>query len=558
MTILDILALLLCLAALFGFVNQKLLKLPRTIGVVIIALFASGAVVAIDAYWPQLAIGETVRGFLRDVDFHDVLLEGFLSALLFAGAVHVDLHHLKGTRVAVGLLATLGVLITTFFVGGAVWLTAKLLDFDIPFIWALVFGALIAPTDPVAVLGMLKTVRVPPSLETKIAGESLFNDGVAVVVFTIVLAFATGSGHAGESISALNAVGLFLGEALGGAGLGLACGLVAFLLMRWVDEHNLEVLITLALVTGTYAAALKLNVSGPIAMVVAGLLIGNQGRQFAMSETTRTHVFQFWDLTDEILNSILFLLIGLEVLVIGFDRAHATWVLLTIPIALAARWTAVAMSIGLLRAWNTFTPGAVRLLTWGGLRGGISVALALALPVNEFKEPILSATYAVVIFSIVVQGLTMRPLARRLIAKEVAGSMHEDADGPAPARLEEEIEKAPEKAAGPAAEEKAAKAPMLGLTAKAEPGRDTEADKTADEKAAQARASTRLGVRLGALSSETTDSEAYEAASSGTAAPLGSSSKPAEKPEASDKSGSPETTAETVGGGETKDKPKRA
>lgn len=432
MTILDILALLLCLAALFGFVNQKLLKLPRTIGLVIIALLASGAVVAMDAYWPQLGIGETARGFLRDVDFHDVLMEGFLSALLFAGAVHVDLHHLKGTRVAVGLLATLGVLITTFFVGGAVWLTAQVLDFDIPFIWALVFGALIAPTDPVAVLGMLKTVRVPPSLETKIAGESLFNDGVAVVVFTIVLAFATGSGHAGEDIGAVQVVGLFLGEAFGGAGLGLACGLVAFMLMRWVDEHNLEVLITLALVTGTYAAALKLNVSGPIAMVVAGLLIGNQGRQFAMSETTRTHVFQFWDLTDEILNSILFLLIGLEVLVIGFDRVHAMWVLLTIPIVLAARWTAVAASMGMLRGWTTFTPGAVRLLTWGGLRGGISVALALALPFTAYKEPILSATYAVVIFSIIVQGLTMGPLARRLIAKEVAGSMHEDADGPPP------------------------------------------------------------------------------------------------------------------------------
>lgn len=434
MTILDILALLLSLAALFGFINYQLLRLPPTIGLVIIALLASGGVILIDFHWPQFGIGDTARGFLRDIDFQDVLMEGFLSALLFVGAVHVDISQLRGNRFVVGLLATVGVLISTFFVGGAMWLTARLLDFQLPFIWALVFGALISPTDPVAVLGMLKTVRVPPSLESKIAGESLFNDGVAVVVFTIVVAFATGSGHASADIGAWEVVLLFLGEAFGGAALGLVCGLTAFVLMRSIDEHNLEVLITLALVAGTYAAALHLHISGPIAVVVAGLLIGNHGREFAMSENTRSHVFQFWDLTDEILNAVLFLLIGLEVLVIGFDKPHAMFVLLAIPIVLVARWTAVATSIGLLRVRRAFTRGAIRILTWGGLRGGISVALALSLPFSEFKQPILSATYVVVIFSIIVQGLTMRLLVRRLIAQEEAADLHEGEPlGPAPA-----------------------------------------------------------------------------------------------------------------------------
>lgn len=429
MTLLDILAVLLGLAAIFGFLNHKLLGLPRAIGLVVIALLASGAVVAIDAYRPELGIGEQARGLLRNIDFPQVLLEGILSALLFAGAVHVDLSRFKGARTAVLVMATLGVIISAFFVAGAMYLVARLVDFDLPFAWALVFGALIAPTDPVAVLGMLKTVRVPPSLEGKIAGESLFNDGVAVVFFSIVLAYATGTGvHGGELAAQLEvdgAIGLFLIEALGGALLGLLCGYVAFLLMCWIDEHNLEVMVTLALVTGTYAAALHLGVSGPIAVVIAGLLIGNQGRRLAMSANTREHVFQFWDLIDEILNAILFLLIGLEVLIIGFDQAHALLVLLAIPIVLVGRWTAVSVSIGILRARQKFTPGAVRILTWGGLRGGISVALALSLPASAVKEPLLSATYAVVIFSIIVQGLTMRALVRRLIAREEAAGMHD-------------------------------------------------------------------------------------------------------------------------------------
>jgi len=432
-TFLDIIAILLGLAALFGYLNHKFLRLPHTIGLVVIALAASGGVLAIDYFWPALHIAPTVRDVLDDIDFYEALMEGFLCALLFAGAIHIDLSKLAERKWAIGLMATVGVLISTFIVGGAAWLIAGLAGIGLPFLWALVFGALISPTDPVAVLGILKTVRVPPLLEAKIAGESLFNDGVGVVVFTIMVALAMGAGHAGGELDALDIAELFVLEAFGGAALGLAFGLVAFYLLYSLDEHNLEIMITLALVTGAYGTALHLHVSGPIAVVVAGILIGNQGASLAMSERTRTHLFQFWELTDEILNSVLFLLIGLEVLIIlpGLDNF---WLMLAaIPIVLAARAVAVSVPIGLLAVRERFTTGAIRILTWGGLRGGISVALALSLPPSEYKAPILAATYAVVVFSIIVQGLTMKPLVARLMADEMESD---------PASEEAELEKA--------------------------------------------------------------------------------------------------------------------
>lgn len=429
MTLLDIVAVLLGLAALFGFFNHRFLHLPHAIGLVVISLFASGMIMLGDRVAPGLLIGDTVRNTLRGIDFHDTLMEGFLSALLFAGAVHVDLTKLRQRGWAIGLMATVGVLISTFLVGGGVWLVAKLLPFDLPFIWALVFGALISPTDPVAVLGILKAVRFPPLLEAKIAGESLFNDGVGVVIFTIVLAIAMGGGAGGEPLTALGVAELFVHEALGGAALGLVFGLVAFALLYALDEYNIEIMITLALVTGAYALALKLHVSGPIAVVVAGLLIGNQGARLAMSETTARHVFQFWELSDEVLNSILFLLIGFEVLIIVPNLEFAGFALAAIPIALMARWIAVSVPITLLAVRQRFTTGAKRLLTWGGLRGGISVALALSLPPVAYKAPILAATYAVVVFSIVVQGLTMKPLVRALIPAENIESDEDIAKG---------------------------------------------------------------------------------------------------------------------------------
>lgn len=415
MSLFDILAILLGLAAIFGYLNHRFLRLPHTIGLVVIALAASGMVVLLDYGWPQFAIGKTVQATLRQIDFHAALMEGMLSVLLFAGAVHVDLSELARRKWAIGILASVGVLMSTFLVGSAIWLLLDLIGAPIPFIWALVFGALISPTDPVAVLGVIKTISVPRSLQAKIAGESLFNDGVGVVVFAIIVALASHSG--GEGLDPGDVVFLFVLEAFGGAVLGLAAGYLAYRAMRSIDEHNIEVLITLALVLCVYALALHIHLSGPIAVVVAGLFIGNHGAAFAMSENTREHVFQFWELADELLNSILFLLIGLEVLIIGFNP-HYVWIgLLAIPVVLLARWISVSLPLFLLSLGMEFTRGAVTLLTWGGLRGGISVALALSLPESEYKALILTATYVVVVFSIVVQGLTMRPLARAFTSK---------------------------------------------------------------------------------------------------------------------------------------------
>lgn len=435
MTFLDILAMLLGLAAVFGYINHKYIKLPHTIGLMVIALVASSAVLVVDQLWPALGIGPVVRDVVKSIDFYETLMEGFLSAMLFAGAVHVDLSKIAQRKWSIGLMATVGVLTSTFLVAGAVWLVAGWLGTPLPFIWALVFGALISPTDPVAVLSILKRVSVPPMIEAKITGESLFNDGVAVVVFSILLTIATGSGGHGQEIGASEIAQLFAMEALGGAFLGLAFGLAAFAMIRAVDAHDLEILITLALVTCAYAAALHLHVSGPIAVVIAGLLIGNYGAQFAMSEKSREHVFQFWELADELLNSVLFLLIGLEVLVIA-EALDSIWLeLAAIPIVLIARWISVSITIGLLAVRKQFTSGAIQMLTWGGLRGGISVALALSLPDGSFKSEILPITYAVVLFSIIVQGLTMESLTRRLMARTAGtdpGAEPEEAKETAP------------------------------------------------------------------------------------------------------------------------------
>ena len=423
MNLFEIAALLIGLSALFGFINHRFVGLPHSIGLVIIALLASSAVLLADLVIPAADLVGLVDASLRRIDFAATLMNGMLSLLLFAGAVHVDLDELARRKWAITLMASLGVLLSTAIVGGAMWAILDLAGLHISFAWALVFGALISPTDPVAVLGLLKTVRVPPLLEAKIAGESLFNDGVGVVVFTVILALATGGGAHGGGLSSLDVAELFIGEALGGAVLGLVAGYIAYTGMRLIDEHNIEVMITLALVFVTYAIALRLNLSGPIAVVIAGLFIGNQGARFAMSENTRQHVFQFWELIDEILNSVLFLLIGLEVLVVGADLVHLPLALAAIPVALVARFVSVAIPIKLLSLRERFEEGAIRILTWGGLRGGISVALALSLPEGPEKRAILAATYAVVVFSIIVQGLTMKHLVGHF---NFFGADHED------------------------------------------------------------------------------------------------------------------------------------
>jgi len=419
MNIFEIGAVLIGLSALFGYFNHRFLRLPHTIGLVMIALAASLSIVGIEALSPTTQIATMVTDMLNQIDFHEAVMNGMLSFLLFAGALHVDFSVFKSNSSAIATMATVGILISTFLIGGVTWWLLNTFGIEMPFIWALVFGALISPTDPVAVLGLFKTVDVPDTLEAKMAGESLFNDGVGVVVFAVVVAIATEGGGHGNTMNVSTVVELFLTEAVGGALLGLLAGYIGYRALHGIDEHNLEVLITLAMVMVTYVVALKLHMSGPIAMVVAGLFIGNQGMKFAVSDNTKDYIRKFWSLLDEILNSVLFLLIGLEVLIIAQRADHIGVALLLIPVTIVARWFAVFIPISFLSRWRTFTKGAIPLLTWGGLRGGIAVALALSLPVNEYKPTILTITYAVVLFSIIVQGLTIKPLVERVVAKNV-------------------------------------------------------------------------------------------------------------------------------------------
>lgn len=407
MEILNTIAILLTLSAIFSYLNYRFIKLPTTIGIMLISLVLS-LLLLISGKVGLFSISAQVDILLKSIDFHTLLINGMLSFLLFAGALHINLNQLSKQKGIIIILATVGVVASTFIVGGLSWVVLNALDLNISLIYCLLFGALISPTDPIAVIGILKNVGVPKSLEIKISGESLFNDGVAVVVFLVLLGIATGQSQATVSSVSL----LLLQEAVGGAVYGFAIGAICFYMLRSVNNYQVEVLLTLALVMGGYALATVLHLSGPIAMVVAGLLIGNHGRYFAMSESTRNHLDTFWELVDEILNAILFLLIGLEVLILVYHTEYFLAALAIIPMVLLARFISVALPINIMKKFREFSPGVTRLMTWGGLRGGISVALALSLPQGYEREVILAVTYAVVVFSILVQGLTLGPLAQ--------------------------------------------------------------------------------------------------------------------------------------------------
>ena len=416
LSIINLAAVIITLAALFGYINYRWLGLPHAIGILVIALLTSLATIGIDALIPALELKRSVSNALQNLDFHYVLMEGMLSFLLFAGALHVNINDLLSRKWAIGSMATIGVLTSTFIVGFSIYGLSSLLGINISLPYCLVLGALIAPTDPVAVLGILKSIHIPESLKAKIAGESLFNDGVGIVVFIIMVAIAAGTGSAGgDPITTLEVFRIFAQEALGGATFGLLTGYIAYRAMKSIDEYNLEVLITLALVMITYGVATALHLSGPIAVVMAGLLIGNKGVRFAMSETTRNHVQKFWSLVDEIMNSALFLLIGFEIFALSVSSNVITLMIIAIPVILASRLISVSTPLLLLSLRKEFTSGAIPVLTWGGLRGGISVALALSLPESSFKDTILAVTYGVVIFSIIVQGLTVKAVVKHFV-----------------------------------------------------------------------------------------------------------------------------------------------
>jgi monovalent cation:H+ antiporter, CPA1 family len=409
MSVFQIVAILISLTALFSYLNYRFIKLPATIGVMLIALLASLALIAAGVFEPR--IRETAEDLLKQIDFDQALMQGMLSFLLFAGALHIDLTDLREQKGVIATLAIVGVVISLFVFGTVIYYVLGWLGLGLDYHWCLLFGALISPTDPVAVIGILKQAKVPQALEIQIAGESLFNDGIGVVAFIILSEIAVAGEHA--SVGHIGIV--FLEEAVGGALFGFVIGWIAYRLLKSVDNYRVEVMLTLALVMGGYALASAIHVSGPITVVVAGLFIGNHGRRFAMSEITRKNLDAFWELIDEILNALLFVMIGLEILVLAFSRDLCVAGLLAIPAILFARWVSVAAPVTLLRSWRTFTPGAVTIMTWGGLRGGISVALALSLPASRERDIVLALTYVIVIFSILAQGLTLERVVRRLV-----------------------------------------------------------------------------------------------------------------------------------------------
>ena len=415
-SIFDLIALLLVLSALFGWLNRRFVRLPHAVGLLVMGLVASLLLVAIGALIPHEQFSEQLADALKQIDFTAVVMNGMLAFLLFAGALNLDFAALRDRAGRVAVLALVGTTISTGIVGVATWAVAQAIGYPLPLAWALVFGALISPTDPVAVLSMLKGVDVPHTLQVEMEGEALFNDGIAIVLFTLLVGLAAGWGNKDEGLG-----GFLLDlvkEAGGGVALGAATGYLAYRAMRAIDDFPVEVLITLALVAGTNALAQTLGVSGPLAVVAAGLLIGEKAPRDAMSERTESYVSALWTLIDEVLNSVLFLLIGLEVLVVRFELSAMVLAAAAVPIVLIARLIAVSPPLLLMR-WNEkLLARNVPFLTWAGVRGGISVALALALPDDPAKSAILSATYAVVLFSIIVQGSTLGHVARWTLRKK--------------------------------------------------------------------------------------------------------------------------------------------
>jgi len=406
-------AILISMAACFMYLNFRYIKLPMTIGLALLSLLFSVILLVAGRFSPL--VGNAILSYSSGIDFNVTLMHGMLSFLLFAGSLHVNLDDLYSQGALISVLATIGVVTSTFLFGSAFYVLAKVLGMDIDYIYCLLFGSLISPTDPISVLGILKEAKAPKSLETKICGESLFNDGVGVVVFIVILQLAVGSG----TLSPFSIGLLFFEEALGGVVFGLLLGWTFYKLLKSVDDYALEIMLTISLVMGGYSLATYFHLSGPLAMVVAGLFIGNHGKRFAMSDATHTKLFSFWELVDEFLNAVLFVLIGIVILQVSIEITFVIAGIISIPLVLLVRFISISIPIKFFKIKKTFTKGIEKIMTWGGLRGGISIALALSLPdsiPSETKNLILTATYLIVIFSIVVQGLTIKSLIQKNIS----------------------------------------------------------------------------------------------------------------------------------------------
>ena len=407
---LDIIAIFLCITAVLAYLNRRYVGLPSAIGVMGIALGLSLLNMAFDALGFH-TLHTLEQSLVESIDFSELLMQGMLSLLLFAGALHVDLSQLRTYKWQVTSLAVVGTTLSTLFIGFGLWALLSLTELQLPLSYCLVFGALISPTDPIAVMGILKSAGAPHSVELVISGESLFNDGVSVVLFSLIVAMIA----SGEAPSIIGASHLLYKVAGGGALLGACVGFITYRMLKSIDSYQEEVLITLAAVLGAYALATQLHVSGPLAMVVMGLIVGNQGRSHAMSEQTEKNLDMFWELIDEILNAVLFVLIGLEVVLIQFSTPLLTTGLLVILLTLLSRLLTVGVPIAVLGKRFRLPEGAWGVMTWGGLRGGISVALALSLPSGAARDIVVSLTYLVVVFSILIQGMSIGKLVKRVI-----------------------------------------------------------------------------------------------------------------------------------------------
>ncbi|MDM1299602.1 sodium:proton antiporter [Empedobacter falsenii] len=405
---------LIVLAALFSYANLRFLKLPGTIGIMIIAMLVSVAIRLLgDSYFPDAT--KDMFQLFNSLDFNEILMGAMLNFLLFAGAMHVNILDLKNLRWTIATYATISVVLSAFIISAILYYIAPYFGIQIPYIYCLLFGTLISPTDPIVVLGILKQAKVPKIIETKITGESLFNDGVAVVMFAVVLQIATNPSFDADFASVSK---LFLMEAGGGILLGLLLGFTASRSMKKIDDYKVSALITLSIVMGGFLIAKELHVSSPLAMVIAGLIIGNYGKKFAMSKTTQDYLNKFWELIDEIMNAILFLFIGFELLLIDDLMDQILLGIVTIFIVLLSRMLSIVIPARTILRKNTFSKGSLIVLVWGGIRGGVSIALVLSMPNSEWKDLLLEITYIVVLFSIVIQGLTVGKVANRVLKDE--------------------------------------------------------------------------------------------------------------------------------------------